>query len=103
MRCCFFFVVVFEIVLHSNTHQLLEVVLHCIGINHHTYGYQCIKGKVKDLVAEEWNNPSSMLLQRTQTIKKYFLSMNIDHVWTEMLFIYLVSTICCHATYENHE
>lgn len=44
------------------SHQLLEVVLHRVGINHHTNGHQCVKGKVKDLVAKEWNDPSCMLL-----------------------------------------
>lgn len=44
-------------------HQLLEVVLHRVGIYHHTNGYQCVKGKVEDLVAEEWNDPSGMLLR----------------------------------------
>lgn len=48
----------------NGPHQLLEVVLHCVGINHHANGYQCVKGKVEDLVAEEWNDPSSVLLRR---------------------------------------
>lgn len=46
----------------NGSYQLLEVVLHRIGVNHHTNGYQCVKGKVEDLVAEEWDDPSSMLL-----------------------------------------
>lgn len=33
-----------------------------MGINHHTNGYQRVKGEVKDLVAEEWDDPSRMLL-----------------------------------------
>lgn len=48
-----------------DSHQLLEVVLHRVGINHHTNGYQRVKGKVEDLVAEEWNDPSCMLLRGT--------------------------------------
>lgn len=48
----------------NGPHQLLKVVLHSVGINYHTNGYQCVKGKVKDLVAEERNDPSSMLLYR---------------------------------------
>lgn len=44
------------------SHQLLEVVLHRVGINHHTNGHQRVKGKVEDLVAEEWNDPSCVLL-----------------------------------------
>lgn len=48
-----------------DSHQLLEVVLHRVGINHHANGYQRVKGKVEDLVAEEWNDPSCMLLRRT--------------------------------------
>lgn len=43
-------------------HQLLEVVLHCIGVNHHANGYQRVEDKVKDLVAEEGNDPGCMLL-----------------------------------------
>ena len=48
--------------LSSCPHQLLKVVLHCVGIDHNTDGYQGVKGKVEDLVAEKWNDPSSMLL-----------------------------------------
>ncbi len=47
----------------NGSHQLLEVVLHRVGINHHTNGYQRVKGKVEDLVAEEWNDPSGVLLR----------------------------------------
>lgn len=42
----------------NTPYQLLKVVLHCIGIDHNTNGYQCVKGKVKDLVAEEWDDRS---------------------------------------------
>lgn len=66
----------------KGSHQLLEVVLHRVGINHHTYGYQCVKGKVKDLVAEEWNDPSCMLLcgkeQTEQRMVIYPVKMSIS-------------------------
>lgn len=47
----------------TGSHQLLEVVLHRIGVNHHANGYQRVEDKVKDLVAEEWNDPGCMLLR----------------------------------------
>lgn len=43
-------------------YQLLKIVLNGVWVNHDTYSYQSVEGEVKDLVAEKWNNPSSMLL-----------------------------------------
>lgn len=52
------------------SHQLLEVVLHRIGVNHHANGYQRVEDKVKDLVAEEWNDPGCMLLRAREPEKR---------------------------------
>lgn len=64
------------------SHQLLEVVLHRVGINHHTNGYQRVKGKVEDLVAEEWNDPSCMLLcgrdgEQMKELREHFFSSDV--------------------------
>lgn len=47
----------------TGSHQLLEVVLHRIGVHHHANGHQRVEDKVKDLVAEEWNDPGRVLLR----------------------------------------
>lgn len=45
-------------------YQLAEVVLNCAGIDEYTDGNQCVESKVKDLVTEERDDPSRMLLER---------------------------------------
>lgn len=44
--------------------QLAEVVLNCAGIDKYTDGNQRVESKVKDLVTEERDDPSRMLLIR---------------------------------------
>lgn len=58
-------------------HQLLEVVLHRVGVHHHANGHQGVKGKVEDLVAEERNDPRSMLLfgRRTNCVSTCTVSL----------------------------
>ena len=43
---------------------MLKVILNGVRVNHNTYCHQGVESKVKDLVAEKWNDPSSMLLER---------------------------------------
>ena len=45
-------------------YQLAEVVLNCAGIDKYTDGNQRVESKVKDLVTEERDDPSRMLLER---------------------------------------
>lgn len=49
-------------------YQLLKIVLYSVGVNNNTYCYQSVKSKVKELVAEERNDPCSMLLKEKKEI-----------------------------------
>lgn len=49
---------------HQVIYQLAEVVLNCAGIDEYTDGNQRVESKVKDLVTEERDDPSCMLLQK---------------------------------------
>ena len=94
-------------------YQLLEVVLDCVGVNHHTNGYQGVKGKVKDLVAEEGNDPSGMLLKNENRnnlkcvlgiwMQQWFWIILYYWCLCVCAFPYLVSTIGCHTTYKDHD
>lgn len=82
----------------NGPHQLLKVVLHRVGINHHTNGYQCVKGKVEDLVAEEWNDPCSVLLYRKDgTMNK----MNKLRMFLKFTFT-LESHLCVYVPCKHH-
>jgi hypothetical protein len=48
----------------------LEVILYGVGVDHNTNSHQGVQCTVKDLVAEEWDDPSSMLLKQ----EKQFVS-----------------------------
>lgn len=47
------------------SYQLLQVVLDGVGVNHDADGHQGVESKVKDLVAEKWDNPGSAQLKQT--------------------------------------
>lgn len=81
-----------------DSHQLLEVVLHRVGINHHTNGYQRVKGKVEDLVAEEWNDPSRMLLRGTDGGGKRRHVVN-NKVRMLSIFVHVVYLFTLYAPY----
>lgn len=49
-------------------YQLAEVVLNCAGIDKYTDGNQRVESKVKDLVTEEGDDPSCMLLKSKKII-----------------------------------
>lgn len=51
---------------HQVIYQLTEVVLNCAGIDEYTDGNQRVESKVKDLVTEERDDPSRMLLKGKQ-------------------------------------
>lgn len=44
-------------------HQLLQVILDGIWVNHDAHSHQRVEGKVKDLVAEEGDDPSRTQLK----------------------------------------
>jgi len=51
---------------HQAIYQLAEVVLNCAGIDEYTDGNQRVERKVKDLVTEEGDDPSRVLLKRKE-------------------------------------
>lgn len=51
---------------HRNgvSYQLLQVILDGVGVNHNADNHQGVESKVKDLVAEKWDNPGSAQLKQ---------------------------------------
>lgn len=46
------------------SHQLLQVILDRVWVNHNADGNQGVESKVKYLVAEKWNDPGSTQLKQ---------------------------------------
>lgn len=46
------------------SHQLLQVILYGVGVNHNADGYQGVESKVKYLVAEKWDDPGGTQLKQ---------------------------------------
>lgn len=53
------------------SHQLLQVVLDCVWVNHDADSHQRVESKVKDLVAEEGDDPCSAQLRHRLKINTH--------------------------------
>lgn len=48
-----------------SSHQLLQVVLNGVGVNHNAHSDECVESKVKNLVAEKGDDPGRTQLKQS--------------------------------------
>lgn len=105
------------------SHQLLQVVLDCVWVNHDADSHQRVESKVKDLVAEEGDDPCSAQLRQVKDqhtshyrVLRVINQRNVlplnpfsrssefyNEAEHEGFFFYLVCAVCGHPTYKDHQ